>query len=107
MAGKQLTSRAFRQDSRLGDIFPLQGTVVKRLHLSKEKDWLLIGFPTPFMYEDRYYSHALIKAKDGNPIKPGAANQIVYFRLVEDENRVTDTGNDIHQFPFIDWVLCA
>lgn len=106
LAGKELVFTAFRQDNHLGDIFPLQGKVVKRVHLSGEKDWLLVNFPTPFEFEGNSYAHALVKSKDGNPIKPGATGQIVFFRLVQDVSRVGDTGNDIQEFPFIDWALC-
>lgn len=106
LAGKQLVFNAFRQDNRFGDIFPLQGTVVKRVHLSGEKDWLLVSFPAPFEIDGISYTHALVKSKDGDLIKPGVKGQIAYFRLVENVSRVKEVGNDIQQFPFIDWVLC-
>jgi hypothetical protein len=106
LIGKQLSFKKFRQDNRLGDIFPLAGTVLKRVTLSKEKDWLLVHLSSTFDFEGNTIEYVLVKSKDGETIKQKAKNQIVYFRLVNDINNIREGNNDSNNFPFIDWTLC-
>lgn len=106
LIGKQLSFKKFRQDNRLGDIFPLTGTVLKRVTLSKEKDWLLVHLSSTFDFEGNTIEYVLVKSKDGETIKQKAKNQIVYFRLVNDINNIREGNNDSNNFPFIDWTLC-
>ncbi|MEO8149324.1 MAG: hypothetical protein ABI723_16885 [Bacteroidia bacterium] len=106
LVGKQITFNQFRQDNQLGDIFPLEGTILKRVTLSQEKDWLLVQLTTPFEYDGKPVSHALVKRKDGETIKLKTKNQIAYFRLVYNFNEIIAENNDSSKFPFVDWVLC-
>jgi hypothetical protein len=106
LIGKQLTFKKFRQDSRLGDIFPLTGIVIKRVTLSKEKDWLLVQLSSTFDFDDKAIEYVLVKSKGGESIKQKAKNQLVYFRLVYDINNIIEGDNDSNNFPFIDWTLC-
>ena len=106
LIGKQLTFKKFRQDNRLGDIFPLTGTVLKRVTLSKEKDWLLVQLSSIFDFDGKPIEYVLVKSKDGETIKQKAINQLVYFRLVYDINSVIEGDNDSTNFPFIDWTIC-
>lgn len=106
LIGKQLTFKKFRQDNRLGDIFPLTGTVLKRVTLSKERDWLLVQLTPTFEFDGKTIEYALVKSKDGETIKQKAKNQIVYFRLVYELNNINEGDNDSNNFPFIDWTIC-
>lgn len=106
LIGKQLTFKKFRQDNRLGDIFPLTGTVLKRVTLSKEKDWLLVQLSSTFDFDGKTIEYVLVKSKDGETIKQKAKNQLVYFRLVYDINSIIEGDNDSTNFPFIDWTIC-
>lgn len=106
LIGKQLTFKKFRQDNRLGDIFPLTGTVIKRVTLSKEKDWLLVQLTSTFDFDGKAIEYVLVKSKNGETIKQKAKNQLVYFRLVDDINNIIEGDNDSNNFPFIDWTIC-
>ncbi len=106
IVGKQLTFSKFREDNRLGDIFPLTGTVLKRVTLAKEKEWLLVELSAPFLYDDKPINHVLVKSKSEGAIKTKIKNQLVYFRLVENIDDIEVGNNDINHFPFIDWAFC-
>lgn len=106
LIGKKLTFKKFRDDNRLGDVFPLTGTVLKRVTLTNEKDWLLVQIESSFIYNDKEIEYVLIKSKDGNTLKQKAKGQLAYFRLVYSIKDIIGDINDIDNFPFIDWVIC-
>jgi hypothetical protein len=106
LMGKPVTFRKFRPDNKLGDVFPLTGTLKKRVILAKEKDWLLVELSSTFTFNGKPVDHVLIKRKDGEIIKPKLKNQIVFFRLVYNVNQVVEGENETSHFPFIDWVIC-
>ncbi len=105
LKGKRFKFSKFRENNKLGNIFPLEGTVVKRVQLSNEKDWLLVQLETSFLYLEKEIKYVLIKPKDGTSIKQNS-KQLIYLRLVYDIDKVSDGVNDIHEFPFVDWVIC-
>jgi hypothetical protein len=104
LVGKKVTLKEFRQ-SDLGDIFPINGIVTKRINLNNEKKWLLVELEKPFMYNGYNINHSLIKRKEDKTIKLKEKNQIIFFRLVYNEKDLENTL-DKSKFPFIDWVLC-
>jgi hypothetical protein len=106
LVGKQLTFNKFRQDNKLGDIFPLTGTVTRRVTLANEKDWVLVALTSPFDFNGRTVENVLIKSKDGTTIKSKNKNQLVFFRLVYDLNDLVEGDNESSNFPFVDWAKC-
>lgn len=106
LIGKQLTFKQIRAESALAEFSPLTGTVIQRVTLSKEKDWLLILLTSKINFDDEIIEYVLVKSKNGEVITPKLKRQIVYVRQVIDLNDITEGDNDIDKFPFIDWALC-
>lgn len=104
--GKQLTFKKFKADTKLGDIFPLTGTIRKHITLEQETYWTLVELSSPFIYNGESIPYVLIKRKDKQALKIKAKNQIIFFRLVYDVNHINEGTNDSRNFPFVDWVLC-
>jgi len=105
LIGKKIVFKEFRENE-FGDIFPLTGLISKRVTLANEKNWLLVNLDSSFIYDNIEIQNVLIRRKDEKVIKLKANNQIVFFRLVYNENGVGNNNPDINKFPFIDWVLC-
>lgn len=103
--GKKYKFSKFRENNKLGNVFPLEGTILKRVQLNNEKDWLLVQLDNSFTYWEKEIKYVLIKPKDGTSIKQNS-KQLIFFRLVYDLDKVSDGVNDIHEFPFVDWVIC-
>jgi hypothetical protein len=106
LAGKQLTFYKFKPNSNLSEVFPLTGTIKKRVVLSKDKDWLLVELTSPFNFNGKSVNNVLIKRKDGEVIKPKVKNQLVFFRLIYDINQLVEGDNESNNFPFVDWAIC-
>ena len=106
LIGQSITFYQFREDNLLGDIFPIEGEIIKRITLSGEKDWLLVQLIHPFQFQDSIVSEVIIKRKDGEIIQIKSGYQLVWFRLVLNSADVMDKDNLKEKFPFIDWALC-
>lgn len=106
LVGQEVTFKKFGKSNKLGNIFPLTGTVEKRVNLSDEKDWLFVTLHEPFQFRDQTIDRVFIKAKEDKPLKKEQKGQLAYFRLIPN---VVDL--DINQslnkkdYRFIDWVL--
>jgi hypothetical protein len=106
LSDKRVTFKKFKDDNSLGDIYPMEGTVLKRVTLSGETAWLLVEVDKPFGYDGEQVKHVLVKRKDGAALKLKNKNQIVYFRLVTDLAEIKEGDNDMSKFPFVEWVFC-
>ena len=104
LVGKKITLKKFR-DGALGDIFPIDGTIIKRINLNNEKNWLLVELDESFAYNGQNISMTLIKRKDDKTIRLKDKNQISFLRLVYNEMDLENT-TDNTKFPFIDWIRC-
>lgn len=105
LAGRKATIYQFRESS-LGDVFPVTATLIKRVQLADEKNWLLAHLSSPVNYNDTPVYYVLIRRKDGETLKLGKEKQVSFLRLVLNENDLDNT-NDSRRFPFIDWVYVA
>jgi hypothetical protein len=106
LIGTKFLFKKFGPNNKLGNIFPLSGTAIKRVIVSGKKDYLLIQLDFPFVFNEKEISYVLIKDKQAGLIQPGAKGQLVYFKLVKDINDVQEGDNDGKKFPFIDWAYC-
>jgi hypothetical protein len=93
----------FREDNRLGDVFPINGIGVRRVKFFNEKTWLLVLLEKELVYRDLPYTFVIIKAKQGSPQKE-MAEQISDIRLIQDPAMLEKNNYDGADFPFIDWV---
>jgi hypothetical protein len=107
LIGGLVTIQKFRQDNKLGDVFPLAGTAVKRATLGKEKHWLLVELASSLVHSGRSYSHLLVTAKDGETYKRGKEGKVSYLVLVSDPSQVHDGVNKKEDFQFVDWGLVS
>ncbi len=105
LVGTKLTFYKFKEDSVFADVFPVTGSVFKRIEVAEEKDWLLVTLDKPIIYNEKQIFSVIIKRKDGGILKPSMANQVIYFRLVDNTNDLFAKA-DIKKFPFLEWVLC-
>lgn len=105
LIGTKLTFYKFKEDSVFADVFPVTGSVIKRIEVAGEKDWLLVTLDKPIIYNEKQIFSVIIKRKDGGILKPSMANQVIYFRLVDNTNDLFADA-DIKKFPFLGWVLC-
>jgi hypothetical protein len=102
-----VTIKKFRQDNKLGEVFPLSGSALRPVTLGKEKHWLLVELAEPLAYAGRSYSHLLVKPKEDGIYKRGAAAQVSYLILVDDVAKVHDGVNKKEDFQFADWGLVS
>jgi hypothetical protein len=105
LKGKRAIVHKFRKDNKLGDIFPREGTIIRRANLSNENDWVFIQLDEPFQYKGWDYFGVLVKAKDDEVYKAGKGKKVSHLRLVQDVSRITDLVLDKKEFPFVDWGL--
>jgi hypothetical protein len=105
LVGKKFTFEKFDYNDRLGDVFPLLGTAIRRIKLGGKKDFLLIQLDFPFQFRDLEIAHIIIKERTGRVIRPGE-KQTVEVRIVKDVNEITEDDNDIKKFPMIDFAYC-
>lgn len=107
LVGGAVTIKKFRQDNKLGDVFPLSGSVIRPVTLGKEKHWLLVELASPLTYSGRSYSHLLVKPKEDAIYKRGSASVVSYLVLVDDPSKVHDGVNRKEDFQFADWGLVS
>jgi len=103
LVGKRLTIKNFKKENKLGDIFPLTGTIKETLSLGKEKHWFHAELDNPFDFNGKSYKDLLIKSKEGLIYKAGKGKYTSYLRLVQDPNALTEEKILKDRFPFIDW----
>jgi hypothetical protein len=106
LTGKSLTFYQFREDNLLGEIFPIQGKILKRITIGDDVDWLHIQLEKSFAFEGAEINEVLIKRKDNEVIQINKDYQLVWFRLVTDPQKLTEPKLHKEEFPFIDWALC-
>jgi len=107
LLGGAVTIKKFRQDNKLGEVFPLSGSVLRTVTLGKEKYWLLVQLITPLAFAGRTYSHLLVKPKEDGIYKRGSAAQVSYLVLVDDVAKLHDGVNKKEDFQFADWGLVS
>lgn len=57
--GKKYKFSKFRENNKLGNVFPLEGTILKRVQLNNEKDWLLVQLDNSFTYWEKDIKYVL------------------------------------------------
>lgn len=107
LVGGAVTIKKFRPDNKLGDVFPLSGSVLRPVTLGKEKHWLLVELASPLTYSGRSNSHLLVKPKEDEIYKRGASAVVSYLVLVDDPAKVHDGVNRKEDFQFVDWGLVS
>ena len=105
LIGKRVTIYKYRDDNRLGDIFPLHGRIERKVKLGGERYWLFAELDDEFMYDGTRYKYLLLRAKSKEPYKPGKRSYFSYARLVSDPDKVGEVAENKNDFPFIDWVI--
>jgi hypothetical protein len=106
LMGKELSFFQYRHDNSLGVVFPLKGIVTKKLILSGEEDWLLVKLNQAFNYQAMCIEYVLIRRNDKKTLVPGKENQLVFFKLVPNLDKICDKDNDKADFPVEVWALC-
>ena len=107
LVGGAVTIKKFRQDNKLGEVFPLSGSVIRPVTLGKEKHWLLVELSAPLLYAGRSNSHLLVKPKEDGIYKRGAAAVVSYLVLVDEVTKLHDGVNKKEDFQFADWGLIS
>lgn len=107
LVGGAVTIKKFRQDNKLGEVFPLSGSVLRTVTLGKEKSWLLVELTSPLVYSGRSHSHLLIKPKEDVIYKRGGSAVVSYLVLVDDPTKVHEGVNRKEDFQFADWGLVS
>jgi hypothetical protein len=106
LVGKKLLFTAFREDTDFSNLFPMKGTVIKRITLDGENNWLLIHIDLSFDYEAQTITHVVIRSKNTKVVERHKQNQLISFMLVSNISEVLDVNKINSNFIFIDWVLC-
>ncbi len=107
LVGGAVVIKKFRQDNKLGDVFPLSGSVRRPVTLGKEKHWLLVELASPLTFSGRSHSHLLVKPKEDSIYKRGRSAIVSYLVLVDDLSKVHDGLNRKEDFQFADWGLVS
>lgn len=107
LVGGAVIVKKFRQNNKLGDVFPLSGSVINPVTLGKEKHWLLVELKSPLMYTGRSYSHLLVKPKEDGIYRRNAKPEVSYLVLVDEVAKLRDGVNKKEDFQFIDWGLVS
>lgn len=107
LVGAAVTITKFRQNNKLGDVFPLSGSVLRTVALGKEKHWLLVELASPLLYAGRSISHLLVKPKEDAIYKRGGSGVVSYLVLVDDVGKVHDGVNRKEDFQFADWGMVS
>jgi hypothetical protein len=104
LIGRRLIITNSRKDNKLGDIFPVEGTISETFSLGEEKNWFHAELDEPFEYEGNSYQDLLIRSREGDMYKPGKG-KYSYLRLVSDPKLLAEKENGISKdrFPYVDW----
>lgn len=103
LIGKTLQVGKINNKSRYTNSFPVTGTVIKRVAIGKEKDWLLIDLEPAIEIGETQIKRALIhpKNKESFNKKKFTAS---YLRVVSGNEEVPETNLNFDNFPAYDWV---
>ena len=84
----------------------MEGTIIKPLTLSGEKDWLLIKLDKSINYNFSQFEYVVIKPKSGSILSIKTELVIIYFGLVSDLQDTLKVNAEKSMFTFVDWVKC-
>ncbi|MEZ4804658.1 MAG: hypothetical protein R2852_04025 [Bacteroidia bacterium] len=107
LIGKVLNFKSFRSSDDYAEIFPLSGKVLRKATIDVDENWLQVELDTPFQYGDDTIKFVLIKVKGNGTLKTKGKNQIVFFRIILNENDLQEGNNDGDKFPFLQWAFCS
>ena len=85
LIGSRVVIARFRKDNKLGDVFPLEGIVLRSAKLGAEEHWLLLELDKEVRYRGDLFKCLLVRDKEGerstNLARPGVYRIWSSFRI--------------------------
>jgi len=105
LKNKSIIISPYNDSSYLNSILPIEATILKRIEISDEKDWMLVQLNHLESEGEEKLKYALIKGKD-QVIKP-KSGQIIKFLEVSNIEDLKDKNNDKENFRTGDWAILS
>lgn len=105
LIGRAVVIKRFRKDNKLGDVFPIEGKIIRSAALGAEKHWLLVELDRTLIHAGISFAHLLVRDKEGEIYKPGKAARVSFLVMVPYAELIGDGANRKEDFTFIDWGL--
>ncbi|MDH7447826.1 hypothetical protein [Aquimarina sp. 2201CG14-23] len=103
LVNKEIEFFPIKNETEFENRFPINGRVLKRVELGREKDWLLIECDDEISIDNIKTKNVLIKPKDEKTF--GKKKNIVsYLRLVKENMETPDVINHKDEYPFYEWM---
>lgn len=103
--GSRIVIKRYNKDSRIKHLLPIDGTVVKRVNLSGEREWLLVRLDKPIILLNAEIDFVLLKAEGEKPLQKSKKKQLSYFRIIDEPVDVDSDSFSKEHSKFIDWVV--
>ena len=92
-----------KNETQFVNQFPINGKIIKRIELNKEKDWLLVECDEELQIDEIKSKNVLIKPKEEKTFKR-KKRVISYLRIAKVDLEIPDIINTIEDYPFYEWV---
>lgn len=105
LIGIKFTFSKLKSDGVTDAFFPLKGTISQRMTLQKEKHWLLLELENPIEIDNTTIYYAIVKRKNGEPLRKGLKQQSVVFKLIKDYKNFEidpESHTDYINVPWVD-----
>ena len=100
--GRSVTLSKFRNDNKLGDVFPMKGVISDSLKIEGENYWYSDNLDSPMVYAGKSYPTLIVRDKGEEVYKPGKG-KVSHMRLVESPEMLTNGTIKKGDYPFVDW----
>jgi hypothetical protein len=103
--GSKIVIKRYNKDSRIKHLLPVDGTVLKRVNLSGEREWILVDLDKPINLLNASIHFVLLKAEGEKPLQKSKKKQLSYFRIIEEPVDVDSDSFSKENTKFLDWVV--
>jgi len=105
--GLPLRIRLFRKKSKLAEILPVEGEIIKREKISGFTGWFLIKLNKPLPYLKVNKEYILIRAKSQVELLGKEEESIIYFMTIPDMAALDKPNKKFEDFRFVDWAVAG
>ncbi|MCX6180420.1 MAG: hypothetical protein NT150_00640 [Bacteroidetes bacterium] len=103
LVGKKIKLTKIKKESKYKNSFPITGSIIKRVELEKENDWLMVELENELIVGEIKSTKILIHPK--NKEKYNKRSDVVSFiRLIKNEQINDAVMHKKEDYPFYDWL---